>query len=194
MLGHGFEGTGNVLTITMDADSCFDGTVYGNKAYLMMGMCTAGKFILNGVETGYTTYPSEAITKVNPVEGENGYTVAAVEGAAYYVVSVNAQVTSYDAEGNKIPNASGITFVLDSETVYGLNSVVLGKVNSVKIVNESILGAVGYTLEGGVLNAYVGERNALSGTITLFVTQYDKDGNVLAVGSDTLGTIAEPTK
>ena len=195
MLGHGYEGTGNVLTITMDKNSGFDGEIYSSSGNTMMAMgSNSSQFVLNGTKTGLTKYPHTALTIANPA-GENGYTVKAVEGAAYYVVSVNAQVTSYDAEGNNIPNESGITIVLDSETVTDLNAVLLDKVTSVEIVNEYIHNGLGYEIDNkGVLNAYVGPRDAGSGTFTLFVTQYDKDGNILAIGSVTLYTVPEPTK
>jgi len=190
MLGHHYCGAGNVATINMDANSGFFGVAKSKAANSVAAII--GESTINGASN--TKIAATAIETVAPVAGANGFTVKAVEGAAYYVVSVNAQVTSYDAEGNKIPNASGLTFVLDSEKVTNLNAVVLGKVNSVKIVNETLLGTIGYTLENGVLNAYVGDRNALSGTFTLFVTQYDAEDNVIALGSYTLDTIAEPTK
>ena len=190
MLGHHYCGTGNVATINMDANSGFFGVAKSKAANSVAAII--GESTINGASN--TKIAATAIETVAPVAGANGYTVKSVEGAAYYVVSVNAQVTSYDAEGNKIPNASGITMVLDSETVTDLNAVLLDKVTSVAIVNEYINNGLGYEIVDGVLKAYVGPRAAGSGTFTLFVTQYDAEDNVIALGSYTLDTIAEPTK
>ena len=90
------------------------------------------------------------------------------------------------------PNASAITLVLSTVEVKDLDAKVLANVTSVEIVNEYLNGKLGYTLEGGVLKAYVGDRNALSGNFNLQVVQYDANGNILATGMVKLGTIARP--
>ena len=195
MFGHGYEGDDYKLSVNMDDDSGYHGKMYTNAGtcYAIMGMCSHSTYILNGVETSrYTnTYIANKLNTVDPVETNNGYTIEKQEGASYYTVSVNAQVTSYDAEGNKISNESGITMVLDSQKIENPGEKVFEKFDSFEIVNETINGEYGYAIENGVLKAYVGNRNALSGTITLYVTQYDANGNILSIGSVVLGNIAE---
>lgn len=81
--------------------------------------------------------------------------------------------------------------VLDSQKIENPGEKVFEKFDSFEIVNETIDGEYGYAIENGVLKAYVGNRNALSGTITLYVTQYDANGNILSTGSVVLDNIAE---
>ena len=81
--------------------------------------------------------------------------------------------------------------VLDSQKIENPGEKIFEKFASFEIVNETIKGEYGYAIENGVLKAYVGNRNALSGTITLYVTQYDANGNILSTGSVVLGNIPE---
>ena len=203
MLGHGYEGAGNTLTITMDDNSGYFGKMYttnGNACSDLMAMCSNGtNFVLNGTSCNYYDtnykaehdYPSTKLVAANPSATADGYTVAKQEGAAYYTVSVNAQVSSYDEAGNLITNSAGITMVLDKQKVEDLDANVFSKVSSVEIVNETLDGKLGYALDGEVLKAYVGDRNALSGTVTLYVTQYDAEGDILATGKILLGEVTK---
>ena len=68
---------------------------------------------------------------------------------------------------------------------------VLDSVNSIQIINELLDDEIGYTLKGGVLKAYVGDRDALSGSVTLYVTQYDVNGSFLTTGSIKLGEVVK---
>ena len=195
MLGHGYEGADYTLSITMDENSGYFGKMYTTgtaTCYEMMAMCSHATYVLNGktVSRYDNTKPSTKLTVVKPVdEGETGWTVEKQEGVSYYVVSVHAQVDSYNAEGEMLKNSGGITMVLDSETVTDLNAVLLDKVTSVAIVNEYINNGLGYEIVDGVLKAYVGPRAAGSGTFRLQVTQYDADGNIVATGIEELGTV-----
>ena len=203
MLGHGYEGEGNTLTITMDDNSGYFGKMYttnGNACSDLMAMCSNGtNFVLNGTSCNYYDtnykaehdYPSTKLVAANPSATADGYTVAKQEGAAYYTVSVNAQVSSYDEAGNLITDSAGITMVLDKQKVEDLDANVFSKVSSVEIVNETLDGKLGYALDGEVLKAYVGDRNALSGTVTLYVTQYDAEGDILATGKILLGEVTK---
>ena len=187
MLGHGYEGSDYKLSVNMDANSGYFGKMYSTgtaTCYQVMAMCSHATYTLNGVETSRyeNTYASTKLDVVKPVETENGWTVENKAGASYFVVSVHGQVDSYDADGNQILNSSGITFVLDREKINPTTDVLFGVVESAEIVNDYLDGDYGYTLENGVLKVYVGNRNALSGTIRLQVTQYGDGDTILATG------------
>ena len=82
--------------------------------------------------------------------------------------------------------------VVDTEKVTNLvdgYNKVLGKVDTVEIVNEYLNGDYGYELNGGVLKVYVGDRNALSGFVRLQVTQYNGNDEIIATGTVTLGEV-----
>ena len=202
-IGHTFEGKGNGVTISIDKNSEFTGKILTTtgKGHLYFCMTSDynnvnNKFIIGGEEVKFDNgnIPSAAnrgtITVVAPQKGDAGYTVAKQDDASYYIVSVHGQVDEYNKDGSMSPNGAGITIVLDSANVENLDAAtVFGSVTSVEIVNEYLDGDYGYTLENGVLKAYVGNRNALSGTIRLQVTQYDADGNIIATGTVDLGAV-----
>ena len=201
MFGHGYEGSNYTLSVNIDDKSAYTGKMYtsSNTCYQLMGMCSHGTFILNGVETSrYTgTYPPTKLTVVKPVEGEFGYTVTPVEGATKFVVYVAPQVTAYDENGDKITNLSGITlsFVHDEMDITGTDPVkVLDLVSSAVIVNGTDHD-YGYALADGVLTIYSGRtENYASGTVRLQVNQYDANGDILAAGTLALYEIPAPEK
>ena len=205
MIGHGYEGTGNTLTIICDDKSAYTGNMYttnGSVCDRLMAMASnTSNFILNGVEvSGYDAsfnYPSTKLNVVAPVEGDLGYTVTPVEGATKFVVYVAPQVTAYDENGDKITNLSGITlsFVHDEMDITGTDAVkVLDLVSSAVIVNGTDHD-YGYALADGVLTIYSGRtENYASGTVRLQVNQYDANGDLLAVGTLNLYTIPDPVK
>ena len=195
-IGHTFEGAGNGVTISIDKNSEFTGKILTTtgKGHLYFCMTSDynnanNKFIIGGEEVKFDNgnIPSAAnrgtITVVDPQKGDAGYTVAKQDDASYYIVSVHGQVDEYNKDGSKAPNGAGITLVLDSKEMDATTEVLLGNVTSAEIVNDYLDGNFGYTLENGVLKVYVGNRNALSGTIRLQVTQYDSDDNIIATGT-----------
>ena len=201
MLGHGYEGGGNTLTITMDENSGFFGQIYqaagGNQCGLM-AMNSNHTFILNGetinrYNSSYDPYKitANAIDTANPTKTDDGYFVTLVDGATYVEVKIHAQYTSYDEDGNKILNESGLTVVVSNTNVNVAdieNGKVLDVVTSVVLVNEWLEGDYGYTLENGVLKAYVGPRDADEGTVRLQVGQYNNGDVLIATGTVDLGT------
>ena len=153
-------------------------------------MAIPGTCILNGEEYTNKKINVNKISVVAPVVAEDGFTVEKVSGTSYMIVTIGAQVTSYDAEGNKIANEAGITINLSTakieELIDGANKV-FDTVTGFEIVNEYMNGELGDELVEGVLKVYVGNRNALTGNSTLQVSQYTADGTLLATGSYTLG-------
>lgn len=189
MLGHGYEGADFKLSINMDENSGYTGNMYttnGATCYQIMALCSHATYVLNGVETSRTanTYSSTKLTVVAPTAGADGYYVAPVEGVASYVVSLNAQITAYDANGNKIANKAGLTGNLGSTTVAeGFDGKLFDLVKSAKIVN-GLNHSYSYEMNDGELTVYTGKSsNYASGWITLQVNQYDAEGNLLATGS-----------
>jgi len=201
MLGHGYEGADHQLSINMDATSGYSGDMYttkGQDCYQVMGMCSHGTYILNGVETSRyeKKYPSTALTMAKPVPGEGGYYVTPVSGADHLVVFLNAQVTAYDEQDNKIANKAGMTWTLGSKKFSNVNAGNAIKVfelfESATIVNDTSYD-LGYALEDGALTIYSGRSdNYASGTVRLQVNQYDANNNLLATGIIDIYTILKP--
>ena len=195
MIGHTYASAGKV-TINMDAKSGFTGTVYsstGKMKTIAAIVDGTGSTIVGATNNEVA---ANTIKQVKP-QKNNGYTVAKEANASYMVVIIGAQVTSYDEDLIKIPSQSGITLTLATSKITTLteNTKVLENVTSMEIVNEYINNGLGYEIDNnGVLKVYVGPRNALSGWSTLQVSQYDKDGNLLATGLINLDTVPEPTK
>ena len=200
MLGHGYEGANYKLSINMDADSKYTGTMYttngGENCYQVMGMCSHGTYILNGVETSrYTnTYPSTKLTIATPSAEADGYYVAtATDVVDHYVVSVNAQVTAYGDNGKKIDNLAGMTWPLGNVTITDTDGKVFDLIESAEIVN-GVEHDFGYAMNDGVLTIYSGRSdNYLSGWVTLQVNQYDKDSKLIATGNLRVHTFEDPT-
>ena len=201
LFGHGYEGEDYTLTVIKDDASKYTGTMYTTgtaTCYQIMAMCSHATFILNGVETSRYdgTYSSTKIAESTIVKGaEDGkYTVATATGATSAKIFINAQYDSYDADGKKIQNSSGITAVISTTELKDLGATInaLDKVDSVEFVNEYLDGAMAYTLENGVLKVFVGPRNVLSGRVFLQVTQYNGNGAILAAANTVVGVVEEP--
>jgi len=199
MLGHGYEGTDYTLSINMDADSGYSGTMYTTgtaTCYEVMAMCSHATYNLNGVEKSRYegTYPSTRLTVAAPELKADGYYVAPVAGADHYKVRLNAQLTAYDADGNKIPNKAGITWNAGSKDISSdaLTGKVFDVVSTASIVN-STAHELGYALEDGALTLYSGRNDGYaSGTVTLFVNQYNAANELVATGKITVYTFPEP--
>ena len=198
MIGHTYAGTGHTVTINMDENSGFKGAVFSTSGKADELIAIAGTCILNG--EAYTSKVIEVnkITVIKPVEAEDGYTVELASGVSCLTVTIGAQVTSYDENGVKIPNANGISINLVTTKIEEIAAdaanvkVFDGVVTDMEIVNDYKDGSYGYELtEEGVLKVYVGDRGALTGWSTLQVSQYSANGNLLATGTYTLYTIPE---
>ena len=204
-LGHAYEGAGNAFTLKIDANSAYTGKILttNGKGNLYFAMTSdynnaLNKFIVNGEEIAFDNGHIPAaenlgkIAVVAPVAGETGYTATPVEGAATFVVYLNAQVTAYDEEGNKITNKSGMTWPLGSVEMAATDGKVFDLVSSAVIVNGTDHD-MGYVLADGALTIYSGRTtNYCEGNVRLQVNQYDANGNLLAVGTLDLYTIPAP--
>ena len=204
-LGHAYEGAGNSFTLKIDANSAYTGKILttngkGNLYFTMTSDYNnaLNKFIVNGEEVAFDNGHIPAagnlgkIAVVAPVAGENGYTVTPVEGAATFVVYLNAQVTAYDEEGNKITNKAGMTWPLGNVEMAATDGKVFDLVTSSTIVNGTDHD-LGYVLEDGALTIYSGRTtNYCEGNVRLQVNQYDANGNLLAVGTLELPGVVRP--
>ncbi len=206
-IGHGYEGSGNTLTLNFDEESVYEGTSYtprGNgSAYIVMCSNYDNPKVKIG-EQSYTTgwdgewnkYKSEkniSIKKADPKAGTDGYTVDVEPNASKIVVYVNTQLSAYDSSGNKIPNLQGITLALERRELTDATSstVLLKKVTSASIDNAA--EAYGYTLsDAGAMTVKVpGNHNYQDGSVNLTVVQYGSDGTVLACGTLKVFTITK---
>ena len=196
MLGHGYEGADYTLTIEMDENSGYTGKMYGTAktGYAVMAMCSHATYVLNGETASRyeNTYAMLTLANVAPVESADGYTVTPVTGAAKLVVSVNPQVTAYDANGEKIQNLSGMTWsfaAAEITEISGDSVKVYDKITSAVIVNGTD-NEYSMTFNDGVLTIYSGRSdNYCEGTVRIQVNQYDANGNLLACGTVTAYTI-----
>ena len=143
MLGHGYEGAANQLSINMDEKSGYTGKMYSVGAatcYQIMSMCSHMNYLLNGVETSRyeLKYDSTKLTVVAPELDADGYYVAPVEGVDHYGILLNAQLTAYDQNGNNIANLSGMTGNLGKETITsGFDGKIFDLISSATIVNDA---------------------------------------------------------
>lgn len=199
MLGHGYEGANYTLSINMDEDSDYTGTMYTTgtaKCYKVMAMCSHTEYILNGVKTSRYTdeYPSTKLEMATPTKEVDGYYVTpAAANVDHYIVYLNCQLTAYDANDVKISNMAGLTWNLGNKTIEtDFDEKIFDLFDSASIQNSST-DKIGYTLEDGKLTVYTGtDANYKSGWLTLQVNQYDAVGNILAVGNLKVHTFPEP--
>lgn len=199
MLGHGYEGAEYTLSINMDGDSDYTGTMYTTgtaKGYKVMAMCSHATYILNGKETSRYTDEYQYNNKLSvatPILKENGYYVTPADGVHHYIVYLNCQLTAYDDGGNKISNMAGLTWNLGNKTIEtDFDEKIFDLFDSASIQNSST-DEIGYTLEDGKLTVYTGrDVNYASGWLTLQVNQYDAHGKILAVGNLQVHTFPEP--
>ena len=196
LIGHAYQGSGNTVTINIDANTEYTGKQYGTaaKGHYYMAL-DSGNTVLNlngekvegfswknalNVYAGY-----EKLTIVNPTKAsDNSYVVEKQTGVASMSVSVNAQISAYDENGEKIANESGITVVLNTKTLTELSdsTKVLHSFDTVQLITDAEV----YNSEivDGILKLYVMKSGnyTYDGNVTIQVVQYDADGKVLAVG------------
>lgn len=198
MLGHGYQGSGNTLSINMDESSNYTGQMYTTgtaKCYKVMGMCSSSTYILNDQEISrYTSeYTSTRLTVATPAKGTDGYYVTTATGVNHYIVYLNCQLTAYDADNNKINNLSGMTWNIENKTISSnFDSRIFDLFDSAEIINGEEHER-GYTIENGVLKVYTHANvNYKSGTLTLQVNQYNAEGTILSTGITAIHTFPEP--
>ena len=192
MIGKSFAGSGNKLTINMDANSGYFGKMYStnNKCYEVVGQ---DSYVLNGTPESPSTRPYEAsaLAVVKPVQNGDTWTVEKQNNIDHYVVSVIAQYNEYLEDNSAIaPNGNGLVLVASKETIAhpAADAVVFEAFTSAEIVNALKDGKFGYEIVDGVLKVYVGERNARGISVSLQVTQYDANGNIVATGATPIYT------
>jgi len=198
MLGHGYEGENYKLSINMDEDSGYSGTMYTTgtaTCYEVMAMCSHSTYNLNGKEVSRyeNTYPSTKLTVVTPELKSDGYYVTPVENVDHYVVRLNSQLTAYDTDGNKIANKAGMTWSLGSKIITdSFDGKIFDTITSAEIINGTG-HELGYALNDGKLTIYSGRSdNYASGWVTLYINQYDADNKLLATGKIRVYEFAEP--
>lgn len=192
LVGHSYEGAGNVFTLNMDENTAYTGEMYvtGNaKGGAIICMSSNNTYTLNGVANSPANsdkgYKVTVLAKVNPTLSDNGYVVATQANVASIKVSVNVQLTAYDEEDQKIQNLSGITWVIAEEMIADPSDsvqVFAGEVTSMQIVNGQAAASYNYANGALTINTQ-SSANYKTGTVTIFVTQYDARGNIVAVGS-----------
>ncbi len=209
-VGHGYEGTGNALTITFDENCKYTGEFYtiNGNGHAYIGMWSSYETEAGSVDViqigsseyensnwdadwnKYASNNNKRITQNVPTSCNDGYAVEVAENVSYAIVSVSAQLTAYDDEGDRIQNLSGITLSLGSEKKEEVknDTVLLAKVNSAVIDNNA--DAYGYSISNNVMTVNVpGNSNYKTGTVRLTVAQYSSDGTIVAAGTLDLYTI-----
>ncbi len=186
-VAHAFAGSGNKLTLKLDSDTQFTGEVYsaGDKKYNEYVSIGDYEIYKDGQLINQVEIDTKPITKVVPVLGAEGYTITASDGVEKITVSITAQITAYDDNGDKIPNLVGITMTLSvkdiTENLEGEVDI-FGAFDSAEIIN----GAEKYDAQivDGVLKLYVAQSaNYASGAIRLQVQQYNADGDIISCGT-----------
>jgi hypothetical protein len=186
-VAHAFAGTGNKLTLVVDADTSFTGNVYcaGVEKYNEYVAIGEYEIYVNGEAYKQAQITAKQITKNVPVLGADGYTVTADENVDKIVVSITAQITAYDADGNVIPNKNGITMTFKTwEITEALNGDValLAAFDGAEIV--SYADAKDAEIVDGVLTLYVDQDVSYeTGIVRLQVQQYDANGDIISCGT-----------
>ena len=186
-IAHAFAGTGNKLTLVVDADTSFTGNLYsaGDAKYNEYVAIGEYEIYVNGEAYNQAQIATKPITKKVPVLGADGYTVAADANVAKIAVSITAQISAYDADGNIIPTKSGITMTFKTwEITEALNGDValLAAFDGAEIVNYA--DARDAEIVDGVLTLYVDQDAGYeTGIVRLQVQQYDANGDIISCGT-----------
>ncbi len=201
LVGHTFPGSGHTATINIDkaTDEGINGTqlfampnnsgnVTGYKYYIM----GSTKVYLDGVEVSSSTntFTIGKIALQNPTKGtDSAAVVETVSGASTIKVQLATQLSAYDDDGNAIANRVGITNNVGKAKVFtasGSTSLsIFDKFSSVEIVNQlTDENYPIYNLADEKLTITTNDTiNYITGTVTLYVTQFAEDGTLLATGS-----------
>ncbi len=200
LIGHPYQGTGNTVTINVDDKTAYTGTLYGTSTkgcYYSAIYLTGVSLTVNGeTVTGWgdnNTYSNYNKMVTVPAEkAEDGSWVVEKQSSVTSMkVTVNCQISAYDADGNKIANESGITLVLDTKMLTELSDTtkVLDAFTKVELVS----GADTYKAElvDGTLKIFItkSSTNSYDGTVRIGVIQYDGNGTIVSVGTTNIATI-----
>ena len=195
MFGHPFCGAGNMAYVNVDENSGFEGALYSTNGKGGLYTPFASLIQLNGkalTEAENTCANTGKISVVKADKNADGtYSIAKQANVTSMVVTVTAQLTAYDANGQQIANASGITMALGNQTLTNLsdNVQVFDAVSAVELVTGT--GEYKYELVNGVLKVWCGTANYQSGAVRLQVAQYDAQGSVVSVGTVDLAVITK---
>ncbi len=186
-VAHAFAGTGNKLTLKVDNDTEFTGEIYsaGDKKYNEYVSIGDYQIYKNDELITQAEIATKEITKVLPVKGAEGYTITADENVSKITVSITAQISAYDEDGNAIPSKVGITMTLTTKEI---TENLTGDIKVLDLFEtaEIINGANEYNAEivEGVLKLYVAQNvNYATGTIRLQVQQYNAQGDIISCGT-----------
>ena len=186
-IAHSFPGANNKLTLKVDDETEFTGEVYsaGDKKYNEYVSIGTYEIYKEGVLITQSEIETKPINKVVPELTEEGYFVTADENVDKITVSITAQISAYDEDGNVIPSKVGITMTFTTKDITeGLDGSVkvLDKFDTATIVNN----ANGYDaqIDNGILTIYVAQSVSYeSGTVRLQVQQYNEQGDIISCGT-----------
>ena len=192
-IAHAYAGAGNKLTLKVDNDTEFTGNVYsgGDKKYNEYVSIGSYEIYKENQLITQTEIDTKAITKVTPVQENDGYTVEVSENVSKITISITAQISAYDAQGNTIPNLTGITLTLTSKTISeNLNGKIkiFDLFESAEIVNNA--SNYDAKIVNDVLKIYVAQQsNYKTGTVRLQVQQYNAQGDIKSCGTLNIFTL-----
>ena len=197
MFAHLLPGDGTV-SIKIDEKSGYTGKMSTEGTGNSLFAIGAEEFILNGesVSTDDASYKAydytvEQLNVKNPSKEEDGYYVAPESGVSKYVVKLNAQIDSYDAEGNEL--FAGSTMCLGTSEITDFDAKIINLITDIVFVNDATHQRA-YEVNGNVLTVYTGSNDSYeTGWVNLQVLQYDEDGDLIAVGNVTLHSIPKHT-
>ena len=187
VVAHAFPGVDNKLTLKIDGQTEFTGSVYsaGDKKY--NEYVAIGDYEIYVQDELITQAEIDAIqiTKTVPVKGEEGYMLTIGENVSKVVVSITGQLTAYDENDEKIATKSGITMTFGTtEIVEGLDGTVkvFDLFDSATIVNNA--SELGFEIIDGVLTLCIAQNaNYCEGAIRLQVQQYNAEGGIVSCGT-----------
>ncbi len=213
--------SGGAVTINLDEatnDAIDEAKVYTVKSdtnngkkykYYIMGSSTTAVYV-GGSKVAQNNGSSDAIIIETTTPSKNAetsdYELVTSSTASKVLVQLAASLSAYESDNvTEIGDYSGITNVFSKKTYESTNSdftpenslTVFKKISSVTIKNGlSDTGHPAYSYDDSdaaltlITNTTV---NYLTGTVSIIVTQYDSDNNVLSAGSINIASKANPT-
>ena len=186
-IAHAFPGTGYKLTLNVDSASEFTGNLYsaGDMKYNEYIAIGDYEIYKDGASITQAEFSTKQIKKVAPVLGDDGYTLTAESDVSKITVSITAQVTAYDENGEKIPTKNGITLTLDTFDITNNltgNVKVFDSFEYAEIVNHA--DEFKAEIVNDVLKIYIAQdTDYRSGFIRLQVQQYNANNEIISSGT-----------